>query len=118
MRDENAYKRAFWTWFIDRAHQPGRWGYQTLDSDVREHLETCGIDVEYSELPDVGSIVEWGNTLNPNITVPAIKADQWSCNCNQYGSGNKTMFIAGETSIGEIILAVIKIADEQAEEGK
>jgi hypothetical protein len=116
MRNEMAYRRAFWTWFLERAGTPGPWGSRTIKREIREHLEACGIDAEKSQMPELGSITEWGNTENPNVTTSALRADYWDCNCGSYGGHNLLLFIGGELSIGEIIFEVIRKVDELDEQ--
>jgi hypothetical protein len=112
MRNEIAYRRAFWAWFVENASTPGPWGSRTIKREIHEHLLSCGIDPQRSTLPEMGSITEWGNTDNPSVTSPALTVGGWHCNCDTYNSGGLTLFVAGGLSIGEIIFEVIRKADE------
>jgi len=114
---------ATWKWFVANASTPGRWGYTSLEPAEREHLTRCGVDREYSWLPEIGTIDDYGNSINPNVTTPAIKADVWRCNCGQMGSDHLKvaksleLFVPGPRSLGDIIAEVVK-AGEQDEQPK
>lgn len=115
MLDRNEYARALWGWFIERAYQSGSWGVEPLDRDVREHLLSCGIDVERSSLPEVGSVEDRISTDAGWKRVPAITISDWSCNCGKYGDGSLSIFIPGQTQLSEVIYEVIqKVLEENS----
>ena len=112
MLNRDEYAKALWAWFIERAKKPGRWGYESIGDEAREHLLECGIDVERSSLPEVGSTSDWHGTEAGMVRIPAITSDGWGCNCGTYGSRNLKLFIPGETPIAEVIYEVIQKALE------
>lgn len=109
------YEKDMWTWFLANACTSGQWGHRSLEREDLAHLETCGIDLDYSSDPTTGTIAEWGNTFNPEVTTPAIKADVWKCNCGQYGSDRAEkrldLFVPGRFAVGDIIRGVLAVGD-------
>lgn len=112
------YEEAIWKWFVANASKDGRWGYASLSSEEGGHLAACGINAAKSQLPEIGTVTEWGNTLNPEVRTPAVYAETWVCNCGTYGSDYRnvthslTLAVTGSRSLGDIIREVIEAGEK------
>lgn len=120
----NDYNEALWRWFLNRAAVHNGYGWNRLVPSVRKHLLDCGIDHEFSDLPEVGNVSEFDGTDNSNVEVEAITVRQWRCRCHQwsteYGQSNwyygDTLAIEGNRNLGEIIYGVVQegLRDQEA----
>lgn len=105
------YDEALWAWFLSKAVIRTVYGVdRKLNETFHKHLRICGIAVDISEPPTIGTISEFAGTDNGNDELEGIVSGGWSCECGGWGDGGRlySLAIEGSVELSRIIYEVIQ----------
>lgn len=112
------YEQAIWDWFLPQAVVPDIYSGKDdkLTREVHKHLETCGIDYERSQVPEVGTFDQFDGTFAEDKQVAGIVVDRWNCRCDQDDDAQDPiswhsfgqLVVQGEFSLARIIYEVVQ----------
>jgi hypothetical protein len=105
------YNEALWMWFMSKAKLRTVYGAESVFAEEKfhKHLEQCGIDMEASEAPDVGTISEFQDTFSPNDEIEGIVVHRWSCGCKKWRDrGEYSLAILDEIKLSDIVYEVLQ----------
>lgn len=104
------YDQALWEWFLSKAAIRTVHGVdRKLNETFRRHLAQCGIDVDYSDAPTVGTIAEFADTFSDCDETPGVVSDHWRCLCHKWSDDHHyTLAIEGEIELNRVIYEVIQ----------
>lgn len=109
----NEYKADLWAWFLRHAEEHNGFYWDKPDLYVITHLTECGIDLEKSDSPDVGTVSEFVSTVDDNDEIACITVSHWQCNCGEYGttshvkSRNWPTLAVRDVKLSDVIAGVI-----------
>ena len=111
-REIKPYNEALWEWFMSKAKLRTVYGPEGVFADEKfhKHLEQCGIDMDNSDVPEVGTISQFADTFSPNDELDGVVVERWSCLCKKWGSGRSqsSLAILGEIKLNEVIYEVLQ----------
>lgn len=105
------YNEALWAWFLSKAKLRTVYGpvEDSFNEKLHKHLEQCGIDMDNSDIPDVGTISEFADTFSENDELDGVVVERWSCLCKKWRSrSNYSLAILGEIKLNEVIYEVLQ----------
>ncbi len=105
------YDQALWEWFLSKATMRTVYGpvEDFFNAKFLKHLEQCGIDVDNSDVPEVGRISQFADTFSPNDELDGVVVERWSCLCKKWRSQNGYFLaILGEVKLNEVIYEVLQ----------
>lgn len=113
MLNESEFTKVVWAWFLKRAQAHNVYSWMEIPPKIKKHLNECGIDLEESDLPDLGEVSQFADTESPNDELPAVVVQDWVCQCGDYGSGFRakqihfTLGIPGPYSIHNLVTEIL-----------
>lgn len=113
MLNDKEFAELVWTWFLKRAKAHNVYYWMDVPDKIKKHLDECGIDLEHSSIPDLGTVSQFADTEGPNDELPAVVVEDWVCRCGDYGSGFRakqnhfTLGIPGPYKVSDIILEIL-----------
>lgn len=110
-REMKPYNEALWEWFLSKAKLRTVYGPESVFAEEKfhKHLEQCGIDIDNSDVPEVGTISEFADTFSPNHEIEGIVVERWSCGCKKWRDRSTySLAILGEIKLSEIIYEVLQ----------
>ncbi len=105
------YDQALWEWFLSKAKLRTVYGpvEDSFNAKLHKHLEQCGIDMDNSDVPEVGTISEFADTFSENDELDGVVVERWSCLCKKWRSqSNYSLVILGEVKLNEVIYEVLQ----------
>ena len=108
------YKADLWAWFLRHAEVHNSFYWEPMEDKVKNHLTECGINLDNSETPDLGTVSEFVSTFDDNDEIACITVGTWVCKCGKYGTAwnvqpyrNRLNLAVRDTTLGDVITGVL-----------